>query len=56
MFMNFDKFLKAVASDEAKKKAMEGFHERQVERERQFQERAKLLEPKPGWENRRYTI
>lgn len=54
--MDFEKFLKAVKDPELKKKALEGFDERQKRRESEFAEKAKKTEPTDAFYNRRYDI
>lgn len=54
--MNFQKFISTAKSDDAKKKAFEGFAERQAERERRFKAQSDALEPSAEWYDRMYGV
>lgn len=54
--MCFDKFLRVASNPELRKKAMQGFAERQAERERRFEEEARKRAPTEAFYNRQYTI
>ena len=54
--MSFKELRKLIESEEARKKAAEGFEERQREREKRFAEEAKRLEPSAAWYERSYDL
>lgn len=52
--MDFEKLIKNTKSDKARKKAAEGFAERQAGRESRFVAQADALEPSAEWYDRMY--
>lgn len=54
--MDFEKLVKMAANAEAKKKAFQGFDDRQKARDAKFDEKAKKLAPKENFYSRSYNL
>lgn len=54
--MDFKKLIENTKCPEKKRKAAEGFAERQAEREKRFVVQSKALTPSAAWYNRSYDL
>lgn len=54
--MNFQRFISNSKSEDAKRKAAEGFAERQAEREKRFKAESDAREPSAEWYGRMYGV